>query len=143
MCIRERDINETLHLYITDLPLLFPLVLINMCSDLSSYLPSANKLCLNPSLNHLTLDSPTILSTVRDYLASAREEDSFTKNIVMEKGVKSGEGRKSELRGPARRFSNQLMMETVSMPTLRWTLLKRGEEVWSDPFADETNSENK
>ena len=80
-----------------------------------------------------TLDPPTILSTVRDYLASAREEDSFTKNIVMEKGVKPGEGRKSELRGPARRFSNQLMMETVSMPTLRL----------SDPFADETNSENK
>ena len=90
-----------------------------------------------------TLDPPTILSTVRDYLASAIEEDSFTKNIVMEKGVKYGEGRKSELRGPDRRFSNQLMMETVSMPTLRWTLLKRGEEVWSDPFADETNSDNK
>ena len=26
---------------------------------------------------------------------------------------------------------------------VRWTLLKRGEEVWSDPFADETNSDNK
>ena len=53
------------------------------------------------------------------------------------------QGRKSELQGPDRRFSNQLMMETVSMPTLRWTLLKRGEEVWSDTFADETNSDNK
>ena len=53
------------------------------------------------------------------------------------------EGRKSDLRGPARRYSNQLLMETVSMPTLRWTLLRRGEEIWSSPFSDDPNSGNK
>ena len=30
--------------------------------------------------------------------------------------MKPREGRKSELKSPARLFSNQLMMETVSMP---------------------------
>ena len=91
----------------------------------------------------LTLDPPTVLSTVRDHLASSREEESFTKEMLVEKGVKFGEGRKSDLRGPARRLSNQLMMETVSMPTLRWTLLRREEELWSNPYADDANSGTK
>ena len=54
----------------------------------------------------LTLDLPTVLSTVHDNLASSREEESFTKDMVVEKGVKFGEGRKSDLRGPVRRVSN-------------------------------------
>ena len=91
----------------------------------------------------LTLDAPTVLSTVRDHLVSSIEEESFTKDVVIGKGVKYGEGRKSDLRGPARRYSNQLLMETVSMPTLRWTLLRRGEEIWSSPFSDDPNSGNK
>ena len=91
----------------------------------------------------LTLDPPTVLSTVRDHLASSREDESFTKEMLVEKGVKFGEGRKSDLRGPARRLSNQLMMETVSMPTLRWTLLRREEELWSNPYADDANSGTK
>ena len=91
----------------------------------------------------LTLDAPTVLSTVRDHLVSSIEEESFTKDVVIGKGVKYGEGRKSDLRGPARRYSNQLLMETVSMPTVRWTLLRRGEEIWSSPFSDDPNSGNK
>ena len=73
-----------------------------------------------------TLDAPTVMSTIRDHLASSIVEESYTKDLVVQKGVKYGEGRKSEMRGPARRYSNQLLMETVSMCTLRWSLLRRG-----------------
>ena len=47
----------------------------------------------------LTLDSPTVLSTVRNHLANLKEEESFTKYIFIGKGVKYGEGRRSDLRG--------------------------------------------
>ena len=63
-----------------------------------------------------TLDLLTILSTVCDYIASSNEDESFTKDVLVENGETSGEGRKCELKSPARLFSNQLMMETVKMP---------------------------
>ena len=76
----------------------------------------------------MTLDPPTVLSTVRDYLASSKEEEFFTKDVLMEKGVKPGEGRKSELKGPVRRLSNQLIMETeYAYPTI--DLAKEGRGV--------------
>ena len=81
----------------------------------------------------LTLDAPTVIGLVRDHLASTRVEDSFTKEMLIEKGVKPGEARKCELRDPVRRCINQLMMETISLQTLRWTLKRRGEEAWSTP----------
>ena len=81
----------------------------------------------------LTLDSPTVIRLVRDHLASTRVEDSFTTEMLIEKGVKPGEARKCELRDPVRRCINQLMMETISLQTLRWTLKRRGEEAWSTP----------
>ena len=80
---------------------------------------------------------------MRDYLVSSREEQSFTKDLLVEKGVEPGEGRKCVLKGTVRRFSNQLMMETVSMPGLRWTLLRREDGLRSNPFADDANSANK
>ena len=45
----------------------------------------------------LTLDPPTVVSTVLDHLAFSREQESFTKEMLVEKGVKFGEGRKSDL----------------------------------------------
>ena len=81
----------------------------------------------------LKLDGPTVLRIVRDHLASRREEGSFTKDLLIEKGVQYGEGRKSSMRDPTRRYTNQMMMETISMYTLRWTLLKRSEGVWVNP----------
>ena len=81
----------------------------------------------------LTLDSPNVVGLVRDHLASNRVEDSFTKEMLIEMGVKPGEARKCELRDPVRRCINQLMMETISLQTLRWTLKRRGEEAWSTP----------
>ena len=73
----------------------------------------------------VTLDPPTVLSTVCDHLASTKEEEFFTKTVLVEKRVMPGEGRKSDLSGPLRRYSNQLMMETLSMPILKRTLMKR------------------
>ena len=35
----------------------------------------------------MTLDPPTVLSTVHDYLASSKEEESFTKDVLVKKGV--------------------------------------------------------
>ena len=46
-------------------------------------------------LEGLTLDAPTVLAVVRDSLAMAREEESHTKDILVYKEVKPGEGRKS------------------------------------------------
>ena len=68
----------------------------------------------------LTLDSPTVIGLVRDHLASNRVEESFTKEMLTEKGVQQGEGRRCGLRDPVRRCNNQLMTETVSLHTLRW-----------------------
>ena len=77
----------------------------------------------------LKLDCPAVLQIVRDLFASGRAEESYTKDLLIEKGVKGGEGRKSKVRDPTRRYTNQLMMDTINVHTLRWTLLKRGEEV--------------
>ena len=48
----------------------------------------------------LKLDGPTVLRIVRDHLANRRVEESYTKDLLIEKGVKSGEGRKSSMRDP-------------------------------------------
>ncbi len=61
----------------------------------------------------------------------------------MEKGYESGSGRKSNIRGRMRRYMNQLMMETISLPTLRWTLLRRSEEAWSNPSSKDLNTDTK
>ena len=78
----------------------------------------------------LKLDGPTVLRIVRDHLANRRVEESYTKDRLIENGVKYGEGRKSNVRDPTRRYTNQLMMETISVYTLKWSLQRRAEEVW-------------
>ena len=78
----------------------------------------------------LKLDGPTVLRIVRDHLANRRVEESYTKDRLIESGVKYGEGRKSNVRDPTRRYTNQLMMETISVYTLKWSLQRRAEEVW-------------
>ena len=56
----------------------------------------------------------SVMSTIRDHQASSNVEASYTKDLVVQKGVKYCEGRKSETRGPDRRYNNQLLI--VSMP---------------------------
>ena len=74
-----------------------------------------------------TLDPPTVLANVTENLSGREMSDSYTLKMLKEKLVKKGQGRSSSLRGPQRRRSNQMMMETISLHTLRW-LLKRREE---------------
>ena len=62
-------------------------------------------------------------------LTATRTEVSFTLDLLKEKKVVRGDGRHSTLHGPAKRRANQMLMETVSMHTLRWTLQRRGESL--------------
>ena len=91
----------------------------------------------------MTLDSPLVLASVKSELLSKRPEStSYTLQLLKEKNIKAGEGRHCELRGVARRQHNQLLMETVSLKTLRSTLKARGEQMWEcpgcrDPYAED------
>ena len=94
--------------------------------------------------DQMTLDSPFVLATVKKDLFSKRPEStSYTLQLLQEKNVKAGEGRHCELRGVARRQHNQLLMETVSLKTLRSTLKARGEQMWECPSCPDPYAEDK
>ena len=63
--------------------------------------------------------------------ATRVEEDSYTLDRLKEKNVARVDGRQGMLHGPAKRRANQLLMETISIYTLRWTLQRRGESLWT------------
>ena len=88
----------------------------------------ADKLAGDAVTGHkLTFDSPLVLSTVRDYLQLTRKETSSHKmKTLQEKKIKAGAGCQNMLRGVARRQHNQLLVETISMATLRSSLKMRG-----------------
>ena len=71
--------------------------------------------------DRLTLNGPTVIALVHDKLASRKMEEAFTSDTLM-KELQAGCGRKSDLRGRIRRYTNQLMMDTIGLPTLRWTM---------------------
>ena len=92
----------------------------------------------------LTFDSPLVLSTVRDYLQSTRPEtSSHTMKILLEKNIKAGDGCQNMLRGVARRQHNQLLVETISMATLRSSLKMRGEQIWNCPACEDPYAADK
>ena len=94
--------------------------------------------------NHFTLEPPTVMTHVKEHLCSNREpSSSYTLQSLHEKDVKAGEGRSCSLRGVARRHHNQLLMETVSLSTLRSTLRSRGEQTWSCPTCNDPNGDHK
>ena len=94
--------------------------------------------------NNFTLDPPTVMAHVREHLCSNREpSSSYTLQRLNEKGVKAGEGRSCSLHGVARRHHNQLLMETVSLSTLRSTLRSRGEQTWSCPTCNDPDGDYK
>ena len=93
---------------------------------------------------NLTLDPPTVIDQVKEGLISKRPDStSFTLSLLLEKYVKAGEGRRCDLRGAARRQHNQLLMETISLSTLRSTLKTRGEQIWNCPTCDDPDDEDK
>ena len=85
----------------------------------------------------LTLNPPTVLSLVKDLQSKKRTETSNTTDILKGISIQRGAGRKTDLRGPMRRISNQLLMETISLNTLRQTLLWRDEKIWINPDFDD------
>ena len=85
----------------------------------------------------LTLDPATVLSLVCEHLDTQREETSQTTINLKNSGFKRGASRASNLRGAIRRRTNQLLTGTISLDTLRWTLQKRGEQLWSNPACDD------
>ena len=94
--------------------------------------------------NNITLDPPTVMAHVREHLCSNREpSSSYTLQRLHEKGVKAGEGRSCSLHGVARRHHNQLLMETVSLSTLRSTLRSRGEQTSSCPTCNDPDGDYK
>ena len=91
----------------------------------------------------LTLDPATVLALVGDHIETTRVETDHTTQCLKDKGVKRGAGRKSNLRGLARRISNQLLTGTISLQTLRWTLQRRGEQLWDCPQCEDPDSSTK
>ena len=94
--------------------------------------------------NNLTLDPPTVVQCVKQHLESIRPpSSSFTLSRLKEKGVQAGVGVCCTLRGATRRRMNQMQMETVSLPTLRWLLAVRCEQEWIYPDCEDHNAGHK
>ena len=90
----------------------------------------------------MTIDPKTVLAFVRDSLQTERddEENSTTMWILRNKDVLRGAALDSDLRGRERRLANQMTMETVSLWTLKWTLQRRDEQIWTCAHCDDSSS---
>ena len=90
--------------------------------------------------NNLIIDPPTVVQCVTDQLIASRpQSSSHTLSRLKEKGVQPGDGATCNRRGAARRRQNQLLMETVSLQTLRYTLMTRDEQAWACPACCEAD----
>ena len=70
--------------------------------------------------NNITLDGPTVLQIVAEKLKEKRpQSSSHTLSILKEKGIQAGAGVTSDMRGVSHRYQNQILMETLSIFTLR------------------------
>ena len=77
----------------------------------------------------------TSLSVARD----GRPSVSHTLQCVREKGYARGQSGRESWRGDARRKNNQLLFETISVNTLRWTLARRAEQMWACPSCNDAD----
>ena len=92
----------------------------------------------------ISLDPPTVMATLTEWFNNNRVvAPSHTLDIVREKGCKRGDGRRCDLRGSARRISNQLLTETISLPTLRMSLKMRSSQLWMCAACDDDDSRHK
>ena len=64
---------------------------------------------------------------------------SHTLLSIIESGAKRSDGAKCKLRRPTRRHTNQLMLNTVSAQTLKWSLGWRTEQLWARPTCRDVN----
>ena len=97
-----------------------------------------------PGQGRLTLDPPTVLRAVRTNIQQQEPvPDSYTLEVLLEKGVQRGAGCREDLCGAARRIHNQLLFETISIHTLRWTVERRAEQIWVCPDCSDADSSPK
>ena len=90
------------------------------------------------------LDPPTVLQIVKEHLVQKRPpSSSYTVDILKDKGIQVGEGASSTSRGALRRRQNQLLLETISLHTLRWSLLTREEQMWECPSCQSSDVEDR
>ena len=83
---------------------------------------------------NITIDPPTVVHCITDQLIASRpQSSSYTLSRLKDKGVQPGDGATCNRRGVARSRQNQLLMETISLQTLRATLITREEQAWACP----------
>ena len=68
---------------------------------------------------------------------NAFQED--PRKIFKDKGVQPGEAANCNNRGITRRRQNQLLRETVSLQTLKYTLMLKEEQAWDCPACRDAN----
>ena len=94
--------------------------------------------------NNFTIDPPTVIECVTEQLMASRpESSSYTLSLLKDKGVQSGEAANCNNRGITRRRQNQLLMETVSLQTLKYSLMLREEQAWDCPACKDSDGDDK
>ena len=97
-----------------------------------------------PIDNNYVLDPTTVLQTIKEHLIQQRPpSSSHSVAILKDKNVQAGEGASNDSRGASRRRQNQLLLETISLHTLRWTLLMREEQMWECPECQSSDVEDR
>ena len=93
--------------------------------------------------NKVLYDPQAVIKIVESSISDARDDSTSSSHTLLsliESGVMRGDGVKSKLRGPTRRRTNQLLMNTVSAQTLKWSLGWRTEQLWGCPTCRDVNS---
>ena len=93
--------------------------------------------------NNLTIDPPTVIKCVTEQFAASRPESSYTLSLLKDKGVQPCEAANCNNRGITRRRQNQLLMETVSLQTLKYTLMLREEKVRDCPACRDSDGNDR
>ena len=106
---------------------------------------TADRLAGNAQISQgvqILLDKNTVESMVEASLSDARcsrPTESHTLQCLMGKEYERGRGAREMWRGDARRKRNQILFETISANTLRWTLARRAEQTWTCPTCYEAD----
>ena len=93
--------------------------------------------------NQVLYDPQAVIKIVESSISDSRDDSTSSSHTLLsliESGVMRGDGAKSKLRGPTRRRTNQLLMNTVSAQTLKWSLGWRTEQLWGCPTCRDVNS---
>ena len=94
-----------------------------------------------PGEDRLILDPPAVIKSVKLHLQQQESTpNSYTLDMLQEKGVQRGAGCQKDLSGLARRVHNQMLFNTISLPTLRWTMERRAEQIWVCPDCSDAAS---